>query len=406
MITLFLGSCGREESVSYSFTRTDSTKIDESKVVLTRFPSGLKEINDSIAGMVTNQHQIGLYNLNSGQNILNFNTKNINFDSLIKETYQKRYSGKRIYTYDSLTAGGLSGGNSQVLGFFPTEDMFYIYVNTLTDVNYSADADQMKKLENDPQIKELIAANGNFEMIVQDYLEFIFVTDQQFHIIKVLPMYLQENLTSKNYSWFFQKNFVIENNTLYVPLINDSFITGTAKTEENKSPEKYSVAKLKLNNSEAAEPKLNYSQIDFSGFSTNDFISSCCVFRKSAEELLFCNGKEVVSVEKGGKRFQRKSLAENEWIQDFNIGKDKRLVFITYCKYKKKQPNEIEIQYNIDSIADINIKVYDINTGLWLSKKQLTGKENILYQPEKEHILCIEKGKENYYFKRIYYYEK
>jgi hypothetical protein len=400
----FLGACSREVN-TYSFDTPDSVAIDESKIVLTRFPIGVKELNDSVMGMVTNIHQIGIYNIHTGENLMNFSTQRVNFDSLIKETYQKFYEGKRIYHYDTLTAGGLSGGNSQVFGFDHWGNSYYIYVNTLADVDYSGDKLQIEKLKQEPQVKALAANVGNFKLIVQDYLEFIFVTDERFNIRGIFPMYLRDTLTSHSCNCNFQSGFAAEGNNIYVPVLCSKFYTGTPVPKGNAAAEVFSVAKLSMSDPIDVDLKLSYNTIDFSDHSANEFLSFREAFKRNNHGLFFCNGKEICHVEQNKKIFEKKYLDKNEWISNYCLNDNGIITFTTYHSFKKINPGEDELLYAPDSISGISARLFDTKNSTWLARQALPNSHEINYVPAKDHILCVEKGKEHYYFKIIPYNE-
>jgi hypothetical protein len=404
ILTCFLGSCSREAGSSFSFDPADSVKVDESKTVITRFPSGMKEINDSVTGMVVNGQQISLYNISSGINVSNFSTQKFNFDSLVHCTYQKQYEGKRIYTYDAKTAGGLTDGNSQVLGFDHSEGAFYIYVNTLVDVNYDNDTLTLKKYENDPQLKAIKEKTGSYSLVVQDYLEFIFVTDEQFKIRSIIPLYERNALKAKDYFPYYQRTFAVQGNAIYAPILKNSETSQGISGKLRSDPGSFTLAKLDTKDLQAAEFRLSYKDIDFSDFSLNDFFSVPLVLKYNTNGLLFSNGKEICNTESAEKLFSKKALDAHEWISDFYPNSNSMLTLVTYTTAKKVHPSEMDLAYGIDSISSIHIKVFDKEKNTWLADKAVQTKTNPMFLVTNSKIIYIEKGKENYYFKVINYH--
>jgi hypothetical protein len=404
ILTCFLGACTRETG-DYTFDAADSAKIDESQLVLTRFPSGMKAVNDSVLGMVVNGQKIALYNVSTGMNLRNFSSQQMNFDSLIRCTYQEHYKGTRVYTYDALTAGGLSDGNSQVLGFDHDGSSFYIYVNTLVDVNYDQDTAQIKKYESDPQLQAIKKTTGSYNLIVQEYLEFLFVTDEQFRIKNVIPLYEKNALKKEDYAIYYQQEFAVEGNTIYAPVLKNDQVTGNLDAMLKTSPGLYSIAKLNTQNTETAELKLSYEQIDYRGFSLGDFFSAPLVLKYNTNEMLFSNGKEICAVESGDKVFAQSPLMKNEWISDFWRNDDRRLTMVTYTTAKKSHPSDIDLAYSIDSISSMHLKIFDKEKQRWLADKPIRALTNPGFLVTSDKIICIEKGKENYFLKIIRYHE-
>ena len=89
VITGFISACTHKTG-NYIFENTIAVKVDESKLVLTRFPSQVETIRDSIIAMLNSYQKLSLYNIYSGKNIDNFSIHHINFDSLIHNTFQKK----------------------------------------------------------------------------------------------------------------------------------------------------------------------------------------------------------------------------------------------------------------------------------------------------------------------------
>lgn len=403
ILTYFLGGCAREVG-SYSFENTDSVKIDESKLVLTNFPSGMEEINDSVVGIVNMGQKISLYNINTGNNIRNFSTENINFDSIINVTFQKRYPDKREYIYDAIYAGGLSDGNSQVKAFRFSDNAFYIYVNTLVEVKLLNDPDQLKKYENNPEVKAALKLAGSANLSVMEYIEFIFVTDNLFRLKKVIPQYEKAKLKREDYSPFYQKGFTINEGSVYVPILKggQTFENVRSKLKDDKAY--FSLAKFDLANPDSAVFRLSFKDMDFTTLSLQDYLSSYFQFKNDAEGLLFSNGKEICDVETGEKLFAKKSLKSNEWISDFHKNNDNEVTMVTYKLNKKLHPTETEVAYGIDSVSGIQIKVFNENTG-WSPAKQIPSTVKPMFLVTKNKIIYIEKDKDNYYFKHISYHE-
>ncbi len=403
MLVCFLGGCTRETNHFHLSETTDSVKIDESKIVMTRFPGGLKEINDSIIGLINNNQYISLYNIVTGENVLNFSTASINFDSLVKNTFQKRFLGKRLYNYTPESAGGLSGGNSQVAGFDYYNHSFYIYVNILVDVNYDNDPEKLKKLYEEPSLKALKEKSGDFDLIVGEYLEFIFITDEQFNLTRIVPLFERNKLLTDDYCPYYLKNYAANNTALFVPIqknqtpvnLHSKVLTGSGI---------YTLAKIDLNVDEGVEYALESKNIDFDGYTLGQYYSSCLMFKSSFGKLYFSNGKEICEIENEKKLFSKTYLARNEWISDF-YSQEGYLLLTTYKTYKKTNPTEMDNAYEIDSTGNISAKIFDLKSQAWKEIKEFKYNSSKSFYITNDKIIYIEKGKENYVIKTIQYAE-
>ncbi len=398
-------ACTHQTS-DYNFDNTHSIKIDESKVVLTRFPSVLKDVNDSIIAVINSAQKLSLYNINSGINISNFSTEKINFDSLIKETFQKKFEGKREYIYDTSTAGGLSDANCQVLSFDYSNNAFYIYLNTLVQVNYINDSVELLKYSQNEKVKQLKKENGqDINLQIMQYLEFIVVVDEKMNLKEIIPLYEKPELKQEKYSSFYQKGFAINGNKIYVPIQKDnqSFekITSKLKWDSNF----YTLAQFNVKGKSKTDYKLSFTEIDFRDFSLHDYFSSFFVYQRNSNELIFSNGKEICEIESGEKLFSKNQLKTNEWVQNFFFNSNKNIVMVTYTLDKKANPTEFEINYGVDSLSRITIKIFDLKNMNWGTKKQLPITSNLAFLVTKNKIVYFDKDKEHYYLKYILYNE-
>ncbi|HEY0029728.1 MAG TPA: hypothetical protein VGC65_03130 [Bacteroidia bacterium] len=404
LVTCFLSACAQKTS-NYNFESASSVKIDESKVVLTRFPSVLTEIDDSTIAAINSLRKLSIYNIYSGKNIANFTTEKIKFDSLIRETFQKKYEGRRQYIYDEATAGGLSEGNSQVLFFYYSDNTFYIYVNTLAQVNYINDPAELLKYSENEKIKELKKESGDVNLQIMQYLEFVFVVDKNLRLQKILPLYEKTQLKNDKYSPFYQKGFAVSNSKLFVPIQKDdqSFekITSQLKWESNLN----TLAVFDLKNDQKTDYRLGFKDIDFNDFSLHDYFSSAFVFRKNTNGLSFSNGKDICEIESGKKLFSKKQLRTNEWIQSYQMDDNQNLILVTYTLDKNANPTEFEKNYGLDSLSSIQLRTFNTQSMEWGNEKALPTSINLSMLVTHDKLIYFDKDEENYYLKFIPYHE-
>ncbi|MFL5764753.1 MAG: hypothetical protein ACJ77K_12485 [Bacteroidia bacterium] len=398
-VIYFLGSCSREVNSGFNYKAADSVALDESKVVITREPWSIRQINDSVAGAIIAGQQVSLYELRTGKNIRNFNTRNINFDSLTKTTYQQHYK-ERSYHYDALTAGGLSNGNSQMLDFIHSDKRYYIYVNTTVDVNYDKDTAQLKKYENDPQIKAIREKTGEFNLIVQEYLEYLFVTDEEFKLLQIIPLYENELLKKDGYSPLYQRGFMVSNNAIIFSIIKDDLVTKGAETTLNSCNNCCALAKVDLDHPDQLTYLLPFENMNMKNYNLHHFFSSLFRLKVNEKNTFFSNGKGIYTVETGKSALPESALKANEWISDFSWN-DHRILLATYMTYKKKHPSDTDIAYGVDSIANFRIRVMGPDSGTDITEKVLAPSGLSPIDVNAEKIVWIVKDKEHYYLKSL-----
>lgn len=398
LFTIFLGGCAQEKS-EFFFENTDAVEIDESKIVLTRFPSELKEINDSIIGAINSGTHLSLYNIFTGKNTVNFSTESLSLDSLITTTYRKKFANKREYIYDATASAGMSGGNAQLLHFYYSKNTFYVYVNALAEAKYVNDPQELQRFLRTANAKDLNTEDVDIQ--IMEYLEFLFELDNQLKIKKIIPLYSRTKMKADQYSPFFQKGFAVEGNQLFAPIYHSEkgFADMSAKMVCNDNL--YCLANYDLTNDTVVNYSLPYTAIDFSDFSIRNYFTSAFKFRTSDDELLFSNGKEILTVSSAKKVFSKDRLEKNEWIRDFH--KDKNTItLLTYKLLKKNLQTESEKIYGADSVGDLQIKI--CRDELVATEKLSQAQSSFLVISNK--VILVEKDKKHYYFKSIRHHEK
>ena len=400
-----MSACAHKES-DYNFEKIHSVKIDESKIVLSKFPSELTEINDSTVGVIASQ-KLSLYNIYSGRNIANFSAQTIKFDSLIRETFQKKYSGKREYNYDPASAGGLKGGNCQLTSFYYSNNAFYIYVNTLAQVKYINDSVGLAQYTENDRVKEAQKKYGkDMHVKIMEFVEFIFVVDNDFHLKKIIPLYENEQLKKDNYQPYYFKGFIINNDKMLFSILKRSEPVEKITSKMTPGKSYYTLADIGLENDNDVNYKLSFKDVDFSDFSLHDYFSSAFVFQQNSNVLIMSTGKEIYNVETGVRLFSKEHLKSNEWIQAFHYDNDKNLIAVTSCHFKKAHPTILEATYDIDSVGEIKIKMFEAKKSTWTDEKNIENKKNLSFLITKNKVVYFDKDKENYYFKYIKYYNE
>ena len=397
----FMSACTHKTN-NYYFGKTDSVKVDESKVVLTRFPSQIDEINDSVIGAINSYQKLSLYNIYSGKNIANFSTEKVNMDSLIQNTFQKKYTGEKKFIYDRKNAGGLSDGNAQVNLFQYSGNTFYIHVRTQAEIVYLKDSTELLEYEKDEKVKQLKKRYKDVKIHSFDYLNFLFVTDNSFNLKEIIPLYENPTLKSNHYFPIYEKAFAVHNNNAYVYLIKDDESYETMRSEKQLQP--YYLAKIDLKNEQKSEFLLSNNDIDFNDFTINDYYAASFKFFENDGNILYTNSKDICEVENGRKVFSRKDLRSNEWIEDFYVH-NKNIVMFNYNVNRKKHPTEFDEHYVVDSISDKKIRIFNTQNLQWSTEKEIKVLSMLAVSITKDKIIYVDKDKQNYYFKYIRYNE-
>nr|MBA3971341.1 hypothetical protein [Bacteroidota bacterium] len=353
---------------TYNFETINTVKMDESKVVLSRYPSQVEAINDSIIAAVNSYQTVSLYNIYSGKNTLNFSTRTVNFDSLTKYTYQKKYEGTRKYIYDS-SSEGLSGEGGQVKSFQYADNTFYILISTMAEVSYVNDSSALATYSENEKVKQLKKKYGAVNMRVMDYMNFLFVTDDQFNLKKIIPLYESKNLKNSHYFPIYERAFLANKNHIYVYLSKDNEAYTTMRSK--KQLQDLYIAKINIQDSEKTECFVGKANIDFAGFTIHDYYAAPIKLSLDDNELIYANSREVCEVESGKKIFSAKNLLSNESIASCYIDSKKQIIMVNYLTDSKNNPTEFDIQYALDSLHSLAVKVFDMKTQKWLSEKKL-----------------------------------
>ncbi len=393
------------KTTNYNFENASAVKVDESKLVLTRFPVQLEEINDSIVAAINSYKTVSLYNIFSGKNVANFSLININFDSLIQQTFQKKYEGERKYNYNKGAVAGLAGMGEKTGLFQYIHNKFYICVSVLSEVSYLHDSTELLKLNENEKIKQFKKTHKEVNVRITDYVNFLFVTDDKFNLQEVIPLYTPPLFKNNNYYPIYERAFYVDGNDLHVFLLKTNEPYETVRSKKDVSS--YYTAVINLEDETKTHFTLNNDAIDYSGFSYDDYLGSATKFYNKNNALLFFNGKEICEVKSGKKVFSRKNLKANEWVNSFYVNEvDHKIVLVDYEKDKKKTPTEFEEHYAIDSLNTARIRIFDTKNLQWIVEKKLPLTFHFPFLVTKNKIIYLDKDKQSYYFNCIKYNEE
>jgi hypothetical protein len=398
MICLVSSCTHKADSIILS--KTANVAIDESSLVLLRLPQKLRPVTDSAIAVINSAQKLSLYNIYSGKNQSNFSLEKFNFDSLVEETYKKKYSGIKEINYEKEYQ--LNGTNYQLINYYNTKNSFYVLVSLLAEVKLldAAASSLINGLEN-----KAIQAE-DVEIQVMDYLNFVFVTDNNFKIREVIPMYAESFIRNDQYYPYYHKNFLVQENIIYIPVAK---IDPNPNLEAKISaiPGTFSLVKVDLHNQNSLQYLMDNKNLDFSDFRLQDYLAthfSYCITGDHKE--LFCSAKEIAELsEHESKIFEKKHLQSNEWIESFSETKNGKFTILSSTVDKK---NSVVISGRtcpVDTITAKTLRTFDLSEGKWNAeaKLPLIRSEMCLSQNK---ILFLSKDENNYYINYIEFNEK
>lgn len=377
-----------------------TTVIDESKLVIMRTPANLSFISDSVVAVSHSRQKLSLYNYYNGQNLQNFSLDKFNFDSLISATYRKKYDGIKAYQYDK--GYELNGENYQLVNYCCTNKTYYLYISLLAVVDNLKDSSEVVKMMNSDASKKLGNVIKDAHISIYDYVNFMFTLDNRFRIKEVTPMYAEDRIKKQSYFAYFHKNFMVDKGYIYVPVAktNDR-INLEEKIDNHKS--NFAFAKINLHDQNDVQLIINYGDLDFSEYRTQDYFETHCTYIADHDDLLASTGKEIINLQTHQKLFAKENLNNDEWIDNF-YKKEDRLFLSTYNKTHLKSIKISDHICPVDSITESHLKVFDTKSNKIIIDKKFS--QTFVGTLSKDHILNTTYDKNNYYFAYIGYHEK
>jgi hypothetical protein len=391
-----MSACAHKED-HITLASTVAIPIDESKIVLLRSPQKLKSINDSIIGCVNSSQTLSLYSLKTGYNKANFTLNKFNFDSLVNETYVKKYGYIKQIKYQKDFE--LNGTNYQLVNFYNEGNSFYIQVSLMAETEDFSDSLMAIRTRSLPDSLK----KKNARIIMMDYLNFIFVTSIDFKIEEIIPLYAESSIKSQGYYPYYHKNFLIDNNLIYLAVARNE-ASPNLEAKINNDPSNFCLAKFNLKKQDETFFQISYKESDFSDFRLQDYITTSFNYSVNNNVKLLSTAKEIISLEDNRKILPKNTLESNEWIEDFYSKSDQELILVTS---KKDKTNSVVISGQVcpvDTITEKNLKIFDIKNKAWLGDKKLpVGQKTICLTSNK--VIFISKDEKSYYINYITYNE-
>lgn len=383
-----------------SLERAHTIVLDESQKVLLRYPQQLKSIDDSTVAAINSGQSLSFYNFKTGQNTRNISLENFNFDSLIETTYRIKFKEKKHFIYEQ--GYEMNGSNYQFINFTKADNQLYLMVSLLVEVENLVDSTEVQKMRALEETKKLGEKAQNAQIIIMDYVNFIFVYNTSLTLKRIIPIYSESDIRKKNYYAYFHKNFFVKGNFLYVPIAKNESVPNL-QGKINLNPSNYCLAKIDLSDSAPIAFLVSYKDLDFNDYRLQDYFDSRSSFCNSDQAILYSNGKEVVELETNKKVLEKSKLESNEWIREVFKHSDELYI----ASYHLNHNGSVVIAGKtcpVDTMEASHLKIYDCTTNAWKSSVLLPIK-NQLFCFANDKLVFITKDDKNYYLNYMNFHE-
>jgi hypothetical protein len=400
-VFFILGALSCSDSRNLFLEKNKPVKVDESKLVLTQFPSKIVFVNENNIATLNSFQIIGIYDLAFGNNILNFDISklSINQDSLINSTFGKKYESSILYKTIEDDNVEPFGKKRQIKSFSFDNNKFYIHFSVLCDIIYKQDSSNADLINKNAKLKSLVEKYGSIQLTEMDFLDFLCITNDKFIIQKIIPIYYSNMLKNNGFVPLYNKQFFVENNKLYFAI---------SKSILDKNSNKYifheNIAQGDITNYDYLNIDEKELNLDYSEFNKQKFYSSPLLFSKFEENYYYSNTKEISRWNGLDKILAKNDLEKNEWIDAFSMINENKVIMFNSFHSSKLHPTEFELNYGVDSVTNKQIKIFDCKT-----RKSLLSEAIPLdsYSPisSNSKIVFMNKDDKNYFFNVINYGE-
>ncbi len=393
-------SCNSPQS--YFFDEVVSIKVDEKNFVWTQFPTRVISVDSDRIATLNSSQVIAIYDLKTGNNLDFFDISKQNFDkdSLIINTYAKKFEKKAIYKTIEDDNVEPFGKKTQIKAFSYSDKKFYIQFSVLCDILHQEDSACQQIINENEQLKSLMEKYGSIKLVESNFLDFLCITNEHFQVLNIAPLYYSNFLEEEGISPAYNKYFLWNENKLKFAVSKSSY------QEVSKDRNyKISLATGDIFNTENIVIPENNLNLDYSDFGVQKIYSSPLLFSRIGDKNYCSNSKEVINVSDQDKLLIKDDLEKNEWIEAFSMIDNNTIVMLNTFNTSKKHPTDFEKNYEIDSTINKQIKIID------RSSKKILLKDNLLpssYSPiiTESKIIYFSKDAEGYYINLINYGKK
>lgn len=212
--------CGERQAAAHLRLLHEAT-VDESTFAWRSFPGHTELVDDSTAALIVNR-KLCTYNINSGKLQQQFDGLKMNWDSILRTTYAKAYTGRLIFlpTSDTGAVTGMSRmAGSHVTAFCYRDGIYWVYFQALSRYVRIDSSEARQLLLNDtvhhPGLSTTALAHARINEF--ELRPFMLRLDAQFHLESVLPLYENRFPAGENgqYGAYLEKGFTVRDNRIY-----------------------------------------------------------------------------------------------------------------------------------------------------------------------------------------------
>lgn len=225
-----------------------------------------------------------------------------------------------------------------------------------------------------------------------EYVQFLAELDTELKLTRIVPLY-QPALLENKYSPSFQLGFGLKKGSIFVPLLPANWGVNY-RTKVNDNGTFFSMAKLGLDDT-TVHLMCSNQEADYSNFTLVNYLGAKRIFHSIGNKLLFCNGKEIHSLDDNKAAIKADAVKPNEWIDDFFMD-DEFIILKTSSIIPKKHPTKMDVAYAIDSVSEQDIIVFDRE---FRTKQYIPLNLNDAgsFAITQHQLFYIERDKEHYY---------
>ena len=292
-------SCNSPQS--YFFDEKKAIKVDEKKFVWTQFPTRVISLDGDRIATLNSSQVIAIYDIITGENIdvFDISKQNFNKDSLILNSYAKKFEKKAIYKTIEDDNVEPFGKKTQIKAFSYSDKKFYIQFSVLCDIFHQEDSASQHIINENEQLKSLVENYGSIKLVESNFLEFLCVTNEQLQVLSIVPLYYSDFMEEQGVSPAYSKYFFGSDNKLQFAVSKSSY-QEVIKDRNYK----ISLASGDLLNTENIVISENNINLDYSSFGVQKIYSSPLLL-SSIEGKSYCsNSKEIVNISDLDRVFQ------------------------------------------------------------------------------------------------------
>jgi hypothetical protein len=384
-----LAGCAHNAGKGYTIVLTDSVVISDKGKIGNSY--GLFAENDSSLYLLNIPNEVFRLSLSSGTASPVFDSLDINIDSVIACTYQKKNAGKMIYSkHTGRELQNTDKSLFQVYSVSPSENGFFIPVSVTAEAGYT-DPEFIKKqfAGATMNMDSIIAVYGSAGIKSIDFLFFLLETDRQFHIKRIEPLYGVPG--TNNYSILPLKGCFARNGVLFIPNVNAtvSGILFDSVSIENREPSFYFCSQS-LEGAKSCKPIIPEQLIDGSKHSLLSHVTDAVSYSVYKGRVISSMGKELIDLDNDRPFEFQPSLDTYERIEAISVMQDILVLVVsnkTLIPFSQKEKRQFGTTMELN---EKHIRMYDPSSGELLMDQRMDKDATI--QAYGNTIFCMTGG--------------